>query len=98
MARKSLRLNKKFLDQALPIVMRYHFVFERNLSLQFIGSALEMPYVFADGATIQDCYKTLVSALQCAVGTMLEMKQKPPESAQWPPARRMKAKRGLPKH
>lgn len=84
-AKKDTNLNKPFepeiLNKARKRVKEYHIVLEQNSKLGFIGSSVELPNVYADGKTADDCYEALQEALTIAVATMLECGQRPPVPA-----------------
>jgi predicted RNase H-like HicB family nuclease len=52
---------------------------ERNERLGFVGSSVELPTVFADAKTPEECYKAVQEALTVAVATMIECGQTPPQ-------------------
>ena len=82
---KSKNLKKAFkesiLRKAKKIVADYRIMLERSERLGFIGSSVEMPTVFADAKTPEDCYKATEEALMVAVATMIECGQRPPQPA-----------------
>ncbi|MBN2182516.1 MAG: type II toxin-antitoxin system HicB family antitoxin [Sedimentisphaerales bacterium] len=67
--------------KARNIVADYRIMLERNEKLGFIGSAVELPTVFADAKTPENCYKETEEALMVAVATMIECGQRPPQPA-----------------
>ncbi len=67
--------------KAKKIVADYRIMLERNEKLGFIGSAVELPTVFADARTPEQCYKATEEALMVAVATMIECGQRPPQPA-----------------
>jgi predicted RNase H-like HicB family nuclease len=69
------------LRKARKLVADYRIMLERNEKLGFIGSAVELPTVFADAKTPEDCYKATEKALMVAVATMIECGQRPPQPA-----------------
>jgi len=69
------------LRKAKKIVADYRIMLERNEKLGFIGSAVELPTVFADARTPEQCYKATEEALMVAVATMIECGQRPPQPA-----------------
>ena len=75
----SAPFKKPVLNKARTIVDDYRITLEKNDRLGFIGSSLELPTVFADAKTPDDCYKAAREALSVAVATMIERGQKPPE-------------------
>jgi len=82
---KSKALNKPFKEsivrKAGKIVADYRIILERNESLGFIGSSVEIPTVFVDAKTPEQCYKATQDALMVAVATMIECGQRPPQPA-----------------
>ncbi|MFZ2148892.1 MAG: type II toxin-antitoxin system HicB family antitoxin [Sedimentisphaerales bacterium] len=67
--------------KARKIVADYRIILERNERLGFIGSSVELPTVFADAKTPENCYKAAEDALMVAVATMIECGQRPPQPA-----------------
>lgn len=81
---KSKALDRPFEDSVLrrakKIVKDYSIVVKEDDELEYIGSALEMPTVFADGKTANQCYEATRQALMVAAATMIECGRKPPTS------------------
>lgn len=79
---KSKTLDKPFKEsivrKAEKLIADYRIILERNDRLGFIGSAVELPTVFADAATPEQCYRATQQALMVAVATMIESGQRPP--------------------
>jgi len=69
------------LNKAKKIAADYRITLERNDRLGFIGSSVELPTVFADAKTPENCYKATQEALMVAVATMIECDQRPPQPA-----------------
>ena len=69
------------LRHARKIAEQYRIVLEVNEELGYIGSSIEMPNVFADGKSPDDCVIATREALSVAVATMLEQGQEPPSPA-----------------
>ena len=67
--------------KAKKIAADYRVILERNDRLGFIGTAVELPTVFADAKTPDKCYKAAEDALMVAVATMIECGQRPPQPA-----------------
>lgn len=67
--------------KAKKLVADYRIILERNDRLGFIGSAVELPTVFADAGTPEQCYRATQEALMVAVATMIESGQRPPQPA-----------------
>lgn len=67
--------------RARQIAQRYRLVLEPDPEVGFIGRGLEMPTVFADGPTADECVRAAREALTAAVATMLEMGLRPPAPA-----------------
>ena len=82
---KSEKLEKPFdasvLKRARKIAADYKITLQHNDRLGFIGSSVELPAVFADGKTIEQCYKNTREALEVAIATMIEVGQRPPQPA-----------------
>lgn len=69
------------LSKAKKIAGEYRITIERNERLGFIGSSVELPTVFADAKTPEQCYRATQEALMVAVATMIERGQRPPQPA-----------------
>ena len=69
------------LTKATKLVRQYRLTFERDAEVGFVGSSIEMPYVMADGATIEDCATSTAEALIGAIATLLEAGERPPSPA-----------------
>jgi predicted RNase H-like HicB family nuclease len=82
---KSKRLKKPFKEtivrQAKKLVADYRIILERHDRLGFIGCSVELPTVFADAKTPEQCHKATEEALMVAVATMIESGQRPPQPA-----------------
>jgi predicted RNase H-like HicB family nuclease len=82
---KSKRLKKSFKEsivhKAKKLVADYRIILERHDRLGFIGCSVELPTVFADAKTPEQCYKATEEALMIAVATMIESGQRPPQPA-----------------
>jgi predicted RNase H-like HicB family nuclease len=87
MARKSpnLALDRPFepylVERAKEIARRYRIVLESCDDCSYLGSALEMPTVFADGKTPDECVAETREALTAAVAYLLEKGETPPAPA-----------------
>ena len=69
------------LRQARRAMREYTLVIEPDTDLGHIGWAKELPTVFADGRTPDECMRALVFALETALATMIERKDSVPPSA-----------------
>jgi predicted RNase H-like HicB family nuclease len=67
--------------RARQIAQRYRLVLEPDADVGFVGRGLEMPTVFADGPSADQCVRATREALAAAVATMLEMGLRPPAPA-----------------
>jgi len=67
--------------KAKKLVVDYRIILERHDRLGFIGCAVELPTVFADARTPEQCYKATEDALMIAIATMIESGQRPPQPA-----------------
>ena len=74
-------LKATVLRKAKKIAGQYRITIERNERLGFIGSSVELPTVFADAKTPEQCYKATQEALMVAVAAMMECGQRPPQPA-----------------
>ena len=66
--------------EARRIVERYHVVLSQE-NEEWYGRGLELPHVFADGATAEACVANTREALATAVAYLLEQGQRPPAAA-----------------
>ena len=64
--------------RARQIAQQYRVILEPDAEVGFVGRGLEMPTVFADGRTPNECLRATGEALSAAVATMLEMGLRPP--------------------
>jgi predicted RNase H-like HicB family nuclease len=89
-ARVCRRTNERFLrrpfaprvlDRARRRVQRYCLTLHRDPDVGYVGSSLELPTVFADGANAKKCVAETIDALVATVATMLEKKLHPPAPA-----------------
>ena len=69
------------LKRARKVVSAYRIILEKDAGLGYIGSSIELPAVFADGATAASCVDAIQHALAYAVATMIECGQRPPAAA-----------------
>jgi predicted RNase H-like HicB family nuclease len=67
--------------RARQIASRYSLVLEPEPQVGYVGSALELPNVFADGKTPDACVKQTVDAVTGVVARMLELGKAPPVPA-----------------
>ncbi len=79
---KSKRPDRPFdratMERAEKIAGDYRIILEHSDELVFVGSSIEIPTVFADGPSPDDCVAATREALTVAVATMLEMGRRPP--------------------
>ncbi|MCH7925358.1 MAG: type II toxin-antitoxin system HicB family antitoxin [Planctomycetes bacterium] len=69
------------MKRARKVVSAYRIILEKDAGLGYIGSSIELPAVFADGATAASCVDAIQQALTYAVATMIECGQRPPAAA-----------------
>ena len=69
------------LRQARELASEYRIILEQEPELGFVGHALEMPGVMADGKTPTECVEQVREAAAGAVATMIEQGQMPPRPA-----------------
>jgi len=72
----------KLLTRARSVVSNYQLILRPDPEVTWLGSAVEMPGVFADGPTPDSCVKNVREALAGAVATLLELGESPPEAEQ----------------
>lgn len=68
----------KLLAQAKELAGSYHVVLESRGGSGLVGTSLEMPTVFAKGATADACVIATRQALTIAIASMLEAGAQPP--------------------
>jgi predicted RNase H-like HicB family nuclease len=73
--------DKPILDKARKIAKTYSMMLHPNPKLGFVGTSIELPMVFADGKTVEQCCNSMREALTVAVATMIECGQSPPSPA-----------------
>jgi len=71
----------KVLARAREIASQYRLVLEEEPEVGFVGSSLELPFVFADGPTPDVCVYQTREALTGVVANMLEKGRTPPLSS-----------------
>jgi predicted RNase H-like HicB family nuclease len=80
---KSKNLGKPFskltLKRSQKIAKTYHLVLEEHDRLGFTASCVELPTVFADGKSANECVRTIQKALTYAIATMIELGNTPPK-------------------
>ncbi len=64
--------------RARQLAQSYRLVLEPDADVGFIGRGLEMPTIFADAPTADECVSATREALTTAIATMLEMGLRPP--------------------
>ena len=69
------------LKRAAGIARRYRLVLEPDETLGYVGCAVELPTVFADGKSPDECVRATYHALTVAVAVMLEEGKTPPVAA-----------------
>src|ERR1700729_2404113 len=71
----------KILERAKALAWRYQIVLEPDEDCGYIGSSLELPYVYADGLTADECVQAVREAMTAAIAYLLEIGQVPPVPA-----------------
>lgn len=66
------------LKHAQRIVSRYRIILDTDPDGGFIGSSVELPTVFVDGETLEECVEATREALLGAVVAMIEAGQRVP--------------------
>jgi predicted RNase H-like HicB family nuclease len=82
---KSAALDRPF-DKALwhrarQIASRYALILEPEPDVGYVGSAVELPNVFADGPTPDACVRETLDALTGVIARLLEKGKTPPAPA-----------------
>jgi predicted RNase H-like HicB family nuclease len=67
--------------RAADIARTYSLILEPEPEVGYVGSALELPNVFADGKTPDKCVRETIEALMAVVARMLELGKTPPAAA-----------------
>jgi len=67
--------------KASKIAQTYRLVIAPEAGIGYLGRTVEMPYVMADGKTVEKCAAETMEATISAVATMLEMGERPPSAA-----------------
>lgn len=79
------RLDRPFdsavLSRARKLAEKYRIVLEPHEQVGFIGSSLELPNVYADAKTADECVAAVREALTGAVAYLIESHQVPPAPA-----------------
>lgn len=84
------KLNKKRIDRpfepeilarARKLARAYQLVISEEPELGYIGRTVEMPFVMADGQTIEACAEEVFEATSGAIATLLEVGERPPTPA-----------------
>ena|SRR5688500_6150840 len=68
-------------SRAREIAASYSLILEPDPDVGYVGSAIELPNVFADGKTADACVRETLAALAGVVGRMLELGHTPPAPA-----------------
>ena len=66
------------IKRARQLARQYRLILEPDSEVGFIGRSIELPSVFADGESADDCVAATREALEVAVATMLESGMSPP--------------------
>lgn len=69
------------LHRAAEIAAQYQLVLAQDEDAGYLGRTVEMPFVMADGPTLEACAAETLEATTAAIATMLEMGQRPPSPA-----------------
>lgn len=64
--------------RATDIASGYKLMIQKDADVGYLGQALEMPLVMADGSTIAKCAANTLEAMTAAVATLLERDEQPP--------------------
>ena len=80
-SRFQIARKRAVLRRASALAAQYRLMLEPHEEVGYIGTALEMPGVMADGGTPNRCVAQLREALVLAVAVMLEKGESPPTPA-----------------
>lgn len=69
------------LDQARDLVRWYKLTVEPTQSGGYMGSSVELPYVFARAETTDECLRRTLEALAVAVAALIEKDKRVPQPA-----------------
>ena len=67
--------------RASKIAAEYRLIIEPEPDVGYLGRTAELPYVMADGDTIEACVSETIEATIAAVAAMLEQDERPPTPA-----------------
>ncbi len=71
----------EILEQARRIAGGYRIIIRPSETLGYVASILELPLVFTDGKTQEQCLKNAMFGAETMIATMLEAGQAPPSSS-----------------
>ena len=84
-SRRSKALDRPFDEsvwtRAESVANQYQIILEPEKELGFIGHGLELPDVYGDGPTADECVSETREALTTAVASMIEAGERPPAPA-----------------
>jgi predicted RNase H-like HicB family nuclease len=66
------------LDRAREIARKYTILLEPDDDCGYVGTSLEMPGVYNDGKSADDCVKAVRESLTIAVAYLIEKRKTPP--------------------
>lgn len=66
---------------AQKLASRYRLVIAPESGVGYLGRTIEMPYVLADGVTIESCAEATLEATAIAIAVAIESGEHPPEPA-----------------
>lgn len=67
--------------RAQKTAANYRLIIEPEPDLGYLGRTAELPYVMADGKTVEACVSATIEATISAIATMLEQDERPPTPA-----------------
>jgi predicted RNase H-like HicB family nuclease len=77
-AHLSRPFDPKLLKQARDLAAQYRIILEPNEEVGFMGNSVELPNVWGDGKTPDECVSETREALTTVIATMLEVGEMPP--------------------
>lgn len=74
-------IDQSVLLRAAEYVKNYSVLIEPEKNLGFVGRSMEMPFVFGEGKTPEECFEDTREAMAVTVATLLENGEEPPVPA-----------------
>ncbi len=71
--------DKELFKKASDLAQKYLILMEKHNRLGYVGSCVEMPTVFFDGKTEEQCEKSGREAIAVTIATMMELGRELPK-------------------